>query len=751
MFYLANDVIQHAKKKGYKQYLDGFREVLKRATGLVKDDKIAPKITRIFNIWTERSIYSDEFLNDLKQILGDLTSETIAGKESTNNSSSALTNKIATDFSLVNLEKKMKEADLASKPASALVSSLNVNKIDKIDSQILSLLKDKKAGELCLKELSEIESSLKHTVQAMEKQFNFKTSFVDALEKCALFYETQKEEVKIVANAYENFTTRVKAVRTKLSNNQISLPSPYPSPVIDAPSPNSDDDLMLPTNDSPLPGLQSLLNIANENSSKNNKISSLDKRLSSLMQNLPAMSQQLKSSDHRHKDKKHQEEATWSPLLFKNQPQQQQLNINVKPPQITTPQQQPLINPLVHQPLLNQPIMAPAINCSFPPPPFPQHPPFIPQHSAPHLNQIQNAAPMHVPRDQHQNYYPGVQFREQFPPKPPHLQMNSPQVNSIFNNGLTNSPSVQQIQSVISTRNEQQELNDKSIPYDPYSVGMNNTADSFCEPADMDLGDSDDEEMNRSSNSQRVLKVIETSDESSNYSGNNSGHNLNNSFNSSHHKKSLSTGYSQQQIPPQLPPHVTNVNCSNSLNSSSGQQSTNLHQYDNYYDNYNYNGKPPHHQSNNTKLYSPVKAFHHQKDNNNPQYNRSPRFNNKNYNNHHQLISPTSSVPYKSQPMNTPKLDYYNANNSTPNQSVYASQSNNANRKGMWKNNNSNNKFHNNNPHQNRNRSFNNNKNLNNNSVNFSNLSTTNSNLTSLNSSNNLTNLNPQHNSTLYQ
>jgi CID domain len=68
LFYLANDVIQHSKRKSY-EFVDSWGTSLQKATTLVRDDKVKEKISRIFNIWEQREVYSEEFIADLHGLL----------------------------------------------------------------------------------------------------------------------------------------------------------------------------------------------------------------------------------------------------------------------------------------------------------------------------------------------------------------------------------------------------------------------------------------------------------------------------------------------------------------------------------------------------------------------------------------------------------------------------------------------------------------------------------------------------------
>lgn len=68
LFYLANDVIQHSKRKNY-EFVASWGTTLQKATTLVRDDKVKEKISRIFGIWEQREIYSEEFISDLNGLL----------------------------------------------------------------------------------------------------------------------------------------------------------------------------------------------------------------------------------------------------------------------------------------------------------------------------------------------------------------------------------------------------------------------------------------------------------------------------------------------------------------------------------------------------------------------------------------------------------------------------------------------------------------------------------------------------------
>ncbi|RWS08947.1 Regulation of nuclear pre-mRNA domain-containing protein 2-like protein [Dinothrombium tinctorium] len=441
LFYLANDVIQHAKRKNINVYLEEFGEVLKEATELVKEDRIKSSVCRVFNIWQERSVYPSDFIEQLKAIL--------TGNGSVN---SGNTSKIVAEFKLTPLVEKIKKLKKLESYANSKIESINCNKLDALSCEVLNHLKDKSHGEQFSKDFDEAAKHLEAVVHALEKEISARNELIDILEKSEIFYEIQKEEAKIVANAYKNFAIRVKSVKKKLEGSKKSLPSPLPSPSVDAPSPtNSDDGPVLPGMESSMSDIKAIMDAFTDSSSNNGQISSLDKRLSNLMQNMPLVQNETNNSDYSSK----------------------QSNV-----QLSSALQ--------------------------------------------HLPQIQNVDSWNV-----HNQGMGLASQDLYSHMTPfdydYCHPVAP-LNDAFTNDANRGIQPQPIQAVISSRsdNANETVDMSSIqPYDEYTnIGVQQAPENF-EPADMDLGNSDDEENGiRSQNHQRVLKVIETRREnvSSHYS-----------------------------------------------------------------------------------------------------------------------------------------------------------------------------------------------------------------------------------------
>lgn len=71
LFYVANDVIQNAKRHHALIYQQAFKPYLNSAMSYVKDNAIKKKIQRILEIWRERGVYDEDFVGELlKKLVG---------------------------------------------------------------------------------------------------------------------------------------------------------------------------------------------------------------------------------------------------------------------------------------------------------------------------------------------------------------------------------------------------------------------------------------------------------------------------------------------------------------------------------------------------------------------------------------------------------------------------------------------------------------------------------------------------------
>jgi regulator of Ty1 transposition protein 103 len=128
LIYLANDILQNSRKKGY-EYMNEFSHALSEAfEDIVKysDDKTLFTLERILNIWKDRKIYADEKIENLRNALH--TSKPKSSSSiSTSNGDSLTKMAIKSDSpKLANTARKSISSD----------SMPNNNKVRKLSSQL---------------------------------------------------------------------------------------------------------------------------------------------------------------------------------------------------------------------------------------------------------------------------------------------------------------------------------------------------------------------------------------------------------------------------------------------------------------------------------------------------------------------------------------------------------------------------------------------------------------------------------------
>lgn len=97
------------------------------------------------------------------------------------------------------------------------------------------------------REMNEQRTKLEQYVKALTSEIKARSMLISVIDQADNFYHNQRNEVKVVVNAYKNFGKRIFTMKRKLDELSNSLPSPIPSPDINAPSPGpADGDFILP-------------------------------------------------------------------------------------------------------------------------------------------------------------------------------------------------------------------------------------------------------------------------------------------------------------------------------------------------------------------------------------------------------------------------------------------------------------------------------------------------------------------------
>lgn len=108
-------------------------------------------------------------------------------------------------------------------------------------------ISDRSQVEELEKEVNERRVKLEHYIKTLTNEIKARTALITVLDQADAFYHNQRGEVKVVATAYRNYGNSIKTMKRRLEDLTKTLPSPIPSPDINAPSPGpADNDFVLP-------------------------------------------------------------------------------------------------------------------------------------------------------------------------------------------------------------------------------------------------------------------------------------------------------------------------------------------------------------------------------------------------------------------------------------------------------------------------------------------------------------------------
>lgn len=196
------------------------------------DDKVKPKILRIFKIWKDRQVYDEDFIADLNGLLAVTVAKT-KSKEVDEDEFQVQT--------VVNYIRKC--VNLQTETDKSLKTVIKTTLPDK---SALKGLKDRSKVLELQKEIDDIAKRYERYMQNLQREIKHRAGLIQVLKEADEFYKTQRGEVKVVANAYKMFGTRIKKMQEKLEELRPMLPSPAPSPPLNAPSPSPEDDFGMP-------------------------------------------------------------------------------------------------------------------------------------------------------------------------------------------------------------------------------------------------------------------------------------------------------------------------------------------------------------------------------------------------------------------------------------------------------------------------------------------------------------------------
>ena len=261
LLYLANDVVQHAKKKGHVALVEGFQKAISESVPYLSDPNIKPAVSRVFSIWAERSVYPVAFIVDLKKKLG----------EGNPLKESAITAKIVAEYKLSSLLDSIKWVQNVEKEVETKTNLVTGSNITKLSNEILAGIKDKSVAEELTQEFEAASVLLVDAISSLEKEITEKRKLLDELSKSLVYYVIQGKEVEQLTAAYRKLGANVALIKKRKSGRKDL--ADVSSLIKDVPSPSESDDGPVLPSDSATPV-----------KSDPAPVSSLDQRLTLLMQ-----------------------------------------------------------------------------------------------------------------------------------------------------------------------------------------------------------------------------------------------------------------------------------------------------------------------------------------------------------------------------------------------------------------------------------------------------------------------------------
>jgi len=264
LLYLANDVIQHAKKKKLLDFVGGFQQLLNNSIALFNDNSIKKSVLRVLKIWKERGIYSSTTISDWE---AKLESNAMTGNQSCrppspkNQEDSPVTNKIVAEFRLNQVMESLDKMQTLERDSTSKNTMIAGKSFPILNIDIANHLKDKTVGDHLMREADEAVKILELAVSSLEQEVLHRKKFTEDLTKALIYYVVQGNEVDTEFKAYIKIGQNVAKVLKKMTEKPPEAPTDAPSPT------NSDEGPILPTDK---PGDAS-------------KVTSLDKRLEDIL------------------------------------------------------------------------------------------------------------------------------------------------------------------------------------------------------------------------------------------------------------------------------------------------------------------------------------------------------------------------------------------------------------------------------------------------------------------------------------
>lgn len=146
LIYLANDIVQNAKRKNTLSFIEDFKSILKDTVPYLRDDKIRKSVERVFSIWQDRSVFDSKFTTELKSSLNNTGRQSQHHKQSSVKSLTPEKGKSPTDLmdslaKLASIEKNVEKLKSTDDNIIDKVARGEFSDKDSIDPSVMNDLK----------------------------------------------------------------------------------------------------------------------------------------------------------------------------------------------------------------------------------------------------------------------------------------------------------------------------------------------------------------------------------------------------------------------------------------------------------------------------------------------------------------------------------------------------------------------------------------------------------------------------------
>ncbi|CAF1304314.1 unnamed protein product [Rotaria magnacalcarata] len=232
LFYVANDVIQNGKKHNALVYQQAFKPYLNSSMLYVKENGIRKKVQRILEIWRERGVYDEDFIDELlKKLLGTEVYE--KDKEVT---------RVIAEFqpkSLCETLIRFKQVESETLVKEQMINN-ELKLIDGMSVENVRKLKDKTSTDAYYVEYENSREKFQEYIRYFERLLQERKTIKQHCKQAEIFYDAQYQDANIVVEAYKNFGDKVATLKKKLDSVIRDLPETVSPPSADnAPSPGN--------------------------------------------------------------------------------------------------------------------------------------------------------------------------------------------------------------------------------------------------------------------------------------------------------------------------------------------------------------------------------------------------------------------------------------------------------------------------------------------------------------------------------